>query len=143
MNEKNKTIVNLTQHKAASDQIKDGVFDLSDKDKERLSELLTFDEPPSPYEIVKRAREVVKLAAHTGVKEAMIGGAPYLMPALEAALIQCGIKPLYAFTRREIIEGKEIRNPDGSVIKQSVFRHIGFIDAEHIRKALKREGIAV
>jgi len=54
----------------------------------------------------------------------MIGGAPYLMPPLQRALLKRGLKPLYAFSRREVIEEAQ---PDGSVRKSIIFRHIGWV----------------
>jgi hypothetical protein len=139
MSNEAKTIVNLTQHNLTEDQIGAGVYDI--ESKAELIKLLNFEEIPSPDEIIARARAIAKLVKQAGATQAMIGGAPFLMPVLETALIRSGIKPLYAFTKREIVEGKEIKRPDGSVVKPSVFRHAGFVDVEQIREAIKREGI--
>lgn len=57
---------------------------------------------------------------------AMIGGAPFLMPALEKALRTKGILPVYAFSQRESVE--EIME-DGTVRKTAVFKHRGFVEA--------------
>jgi len=54
----------------------------------------------------------------------MIGGAPYLMATLEKALREVGLNPIYAFSQRVSID-KE--NPDGSVTKTMVFKHLGFV----------------
>jgi len=54
----------------------------------------------------------------------MIGGAPYLMSALEAALEAVDLQPVYAFTRREVVERAQ---PDGSVAKTAVFRFAGWV----------------
>jgi hypothetical protein len=54
---------------------------------------------------------------------AMIGGAPWMMAALESALLDAYITPLYAFSVRESVE---IAQPDGSVVKTAVFKHVGF-----------------
>ena len=54
----------------------------------------------------------------------MIGGAPFLMGALESALLDYGITPVYAFSKRESVE--EVQK-DGSVKKINIFRHAGFI----------------
>ena len=43
---------------------------------------------------------------------------------LEEALMKRGIVPLYAFSRREVVETPL---PDGSVKKTQVFRHLGFV----------------
>ena len=55
----------------------------------------------------------------------MIGGAPFLMGALESELKNRGIQPMYAFSVRDSVEKQ---NPDGSVTKQNVFKHAGFIE---------------
>ena len=48
------------------------------------------------------------------------------MAPLEEALRYRGILPLYAFSRRE---SREETDPDGSVRKVAVFRHLGFYPA--------------
>ena len=55
---------------------------------------------------------------------AMIGGAPWMMSALEGALLDAGVQPVYAFSVRESVEQVQ---PDGSVRKVNVFRHVGFV----------------
>lgn len=57
----------------------------------------------------------------------MIGGAPYLMAPLEEALLKRGLRPVYAFSKREIVETPL---PDGGVEKKMIFRHLGFIEVE-------------
>ena len=54
----------------------------------------------------------------------MIGGAPFFMGALEAALYRRDLTPLYAFSRREVVEKA---TDDGAVTKTAVFRHEGFV----------------
>ena len=49
-----------------------------------------------------------------------------LMPALQQALIDAGLRPVYAFSQRVSVEQQQ---PDGSVRKTNVFRHIGFVGA--------------
>ena len=137
-------ILNLTQHAATPDQIEAGVFNLHGLEKEALVGALTFQDLPDPEEIRERARTIAGIAARWksgvehwsksswvdgGTKErtrAMIGGAPYLMPALERALREAGIDPVYAFTRRETVEEAQ---PDGTVRKVAVFRHAGWVPA--------------
>jgi len=115
-------ILNLTQHSPTKEQIEDGVFEPEYKDKVR--ELLTFNNIPSKNEIKERARLLTGIAISEGVDEVMIGGAPYLMGALELELKSYNIKPLYSFTKREVIE---VQKGD-EVIKQSAFKHIGFVE---------------
>jgi hypothetical protein len=122
----NKKIVNLTQHSATSEQISAGVFDLEEKTRARLTNLLTFPELPTEQEILSRARDIALLASTEHSQSAMIGGALWLMSPLAIALKICGIEPLFAFSIRETIEE---RLPDDSVKKVMVFRHAGFIPA--------------
>ncbi len=118
-------ILNLTQHEATSDQKKAGVREVVSK--ARVRQLLTFEELPSKKELRYRARELAWIAEAYNAEcdRVMIGGAPYLMPFLERALKRVGMKPVYAFSKRECIEEKMT---DGSVRKMQVFRHIGFVE---------------
>ena len=116
--------VNLTQHVATAEQIADGVVDVSEEDREKLSALLNFDHAPSRAEIEWRANQLVELAKTYKTGRAMIGGALWLMGALESALHKERIEPVYAFGPRESVE---IPQPDGSVKKTLVFRHRGCV----------------
>ncbi len=129
-------IINLTQHLATPDQSAAGVVDLPPEQRQALIECLTVDELPSREEIIARAEHAAELAVHNGLggddgddpfpDAAMIGGAPWMMRAMEDALLDRGISPVYAFSRRESVEETL---PDGSVRKVAVFRHAGFIRA--------------
>lgn len=117
------SILNLTQHVSTPAQKEAGVFEPRDKSKVR--ELLTFDELPGKDAIRLSAVALAKIAKAHGAKKAMIGGAPFLMAKLEDALIKAGIRPIYAFSKRESVE-KTLS--DGSVEKTQVFRHLGFVE---------------
>ena len=117
-------VINLTQHPATEEQEFDGVFE--PQNKEDVRRLLTFDTIPKKGVVYMRAVQLAEIAAESGAKFAMIGGAPYLMSPLEEALKREGITPLYSFSERESIEDTL---PSGDVIKKSVFRHKGFIKA--------------
>ena len=123
-------ILNLTQHPATTEQIEAGVVDLPDSVRPALIGWLTFSQLPSREEIEDRAEALALLAdsllPEEGDPAAMIGGAPYLMAPLEAALRNQRIRPLYAFSVRESVEQVL---PDGTVRKTSIFRHAGFIAA--------------
>lgn len=54
----------------------------------------------------------------------MIGGAPYFMVPLEKMIISIGLQPLYAFSERR---SKDILQEDGTVVKSTVFEHVGFV----------------
>ena len=114
--------INLTQHLASAEQISTGVFEPADKS--RVQALLTFDELPSKELILARAESLAEIAASEKAEAAMIGGAPYLMSALESALIRRGVMPLYAFSKRESVDEPQA---DGSSKKVAVFRHAGWV----------------
>lgn len=128
-------IINLTQHEATADQKAEGVVDLPADQRKALAEALTFEELPSSEEITQRSNFIAALASMNGLggdadedpwpTAAMVGGAPWLMPALCRALETTGIQPLFAFSTREAVEVEQ----DGQVVKTSRFIHRGFIAA--------------
>jgi hypothetical protein len=130
-------ILNLTQHPATQEQLAAGVVDLTGENLARLKELLTFDSLANCGNRNKRADQIAALVARVflpGDPESlqldgtaihcMIGGAPYLMAPLEAALIYNMRVPVYAFSVRESVEETQ---PDATVRKVNVFRHAGFV----------------
>lgn len=117
-------ILNLTQHAASATQIEAGVVSASFAD--RLPTLLTFVGLPDAASIAQRAEVIASLAADDGVRQAMIGGAPFFMAPLEKALRAVGITPLYAFSERVSVDAVQ---PDGSIRKTAEFRHLGFVPA--------------
>lgn len=116
-------IINLTQHDSTSDQRDQGVVEPSDKVAVR--NLLTFNDIPSREQMLVRASKLAAVAVNMKAEAAMIGGAPYFMSALETALKERGIKPLYAFSIRRSVDETQ---PDGSIRKVAVFRHKGFVE---------------
>lgn len=116
-------ILNLTQHSTTAEQSAEGVFE--PQNKKEVQDLLTFDNLPEREDIVARAEALVKIAEEEGASAVMVGGAPYLMGALENALKGRGIQPLYAFSIRESVEETL---PTGEVVKRNVFRHLGFVE---------------
>ena len=121
-------ILNLTQHSATAEQSAAGVVDLTGDRLLCLKALLTFEELPTRSDIEHVAQDIAIMARFcfdvAEDKVAMIGGAPFLMGALEATLLDYGITPVYAFSKRDSVE--EVQS-DGSVTKRNVFRHAGFI----------------
>ena len=127
------TILNLTQHPATPEQIAAGVVDLPASERAMVGKLLTFETLPEAGEVFDRAYALAAAASESlgalGVEvfgQVMIGGAPWLMAALETALRDSGIEPLYAFSVRESAEQVQA---DGTVRKVNVFRHAGFVPA--------------
>lgn len=129
-------ILNLTQHTASADQIADGVMDLPEAQRASLIDALTVDALPDREAIDARCDFIAELACQHGLGgddgddqhpcKAMIGGAPWMMSALEDALISRGIEPVYAFSVRQSAERTLF---GGKVEKFSFFQHAGFVPA--------------
>jgi hypothetical protein len=129
-------ILNLTQHNSTDEQKAQLVVEPR-MCKAKIQKLLTFEEIPTKEEIEARASELAEIAVSEAnhyagetdnkiwITRVMIGGAPYLMGALENAVRECGFTPVYAFSKRESIDQPQ---PDGSVRKVAVFRHLGFVE---------------
>ena len=122
-------ILNLTQHVVTPEQKAQLVVEPR-MTKEKIKKLLTFEEIPTKEEINARAEKLARIAVSETdnkiwITHVMLGGAPFFMGALEKAVRECGFTPVYAFSKRE---SEEIPQPDGSVRKVQVFRHIGFVE---------------
>jgi len=120
-------ILNLTQHSATAEQVAVGVVE--PQNKEVVKNLLNFETTESLdcFEREDRAQQLATIAVASGAKCAMIGGAPFFMSELERALSLVGISPVYAFSKRESVDAVQ---PDGSVRKTAVFRHLGFVTSK-------------
>ena len=118
-------ILNLTQHSATPEQVSQGVVDPIDH--AAIKAALTFEKLPTLAVLSARADTLALFAAQQGYRTAMIGGAPYFMAPLEKALWAWGVRPVYAFSVRDTEEQSQ---PDGSVLKVAVFRHVGFVGME-------------
>ena len=59
-------------------------------------------------------------------RQVMIGGAPFFMGPLAAALKEHGLEPVFAFSVRESVDEQQA---DGSVRKTAVFKHSGWVPA--------------
>lgn len=112
-------MLNLTQHVASEEQVSSGVVE--PRDKEAVRRLLTFDRLPDEAEVLARAKSLVDICLAEEGEVIMIGGALWLMAPLERGLFAAGLVPVYAFTRREVVEV--------GGVKKSVFRHAGFVPA--------------
>lgn len=119
-------IINLTQHISTPEQLEEGVIDLPEEERSKLQNLLTFTSRPQGSLIAARAADLADLAVKYGATHAMIGGAPFLMSQLEAALKAKGVQPLYSFTQR--VTEEQVQS-DGTIKKTSVFKHEGFVHA--------------
>jgi hypothetical protein len=117
-----KNILNLTQHNAMPAQREAGVVEPEDKGLVRS--LLTFNTLPTRADLEERAAQLAETASRHGHTKAMIGGAPFFMAPLEAALRAAGVEPCYAFSERRSLEETQ---PDGTVVKKTIFEHLGFV----------------
>ena len=119
-------IINLTQHNATADQIAAGVVEPDAASKALIQKLLTFNDLPSAWVIEHRASALADLVDRMGgATRVMIGGAPYLMGALERELKERGHRPVYAFSKRESVD--QIQDDD-TTRKVAIFRHLGFVE---------------
>ena len=118
-------VYNFTQHPCTIDQAVAGVQDLCDHDRAEIAAHLTFNEIPTVVDQQARAALLVGIARKVHATTVMLGGAPFFMGTLERAFLWAGIRPVYAFSQRESVE---IPQPDGSVQKTQVFRHLGFVE---------------
>ena len=121
-------IINLTQHWITEEQREAGVENLPEDKMEKLKKLLTFDEVPTQDELIRRAEKIgdmlmgVEFWGRQTQMKAMIGGFQPFMPVLAQMLMRrFGIKSVYAFTKRVVVE-------DGNGNKTSTFKHVGFVD---------------
>lgn len=120
-------ILNLTQHAATPEQIDQGVFEPALK--EEVAALLTFNELPEADEIHRRSQKLAEIAEDHAAGKAMIGGALFMMSALESALLSRDITPVYSFSRRV---SSEVTDPvTNEVRKTQTFRHLGFVAVEN------------
>jgi hypothetical protein len=123
-----KNILNFTQHQATPEQIAAGVVEPESADKEKIQRAITFECPPSSSDLRLRATVCALLARDLMAKydcdAVLIGGAPFFMSHLESALRSFRVRLCYAFSSRV---AEEQMQPDGSVKKVNVFRHLGFI----------------
>ena len=121
--------INCTQHCASAEQLAAGVVDMPEPARSELIKLLTFEELPDSHEIHERASQICELVASTFAdvepKVLLLAGAPFLMSTLEIFATLRGWKPIYAFSKRVVIEELQA---DGSVKKTSVFKHEGFVE---------------
>ena len=124
-----KYLINLTQHALTDEQIKSVEHTFT---PEGFNKYLTFDTMPTAQDIYIRAfdmfKKLVSTLEHEGIYPndctVLLGGAPFFMTACESMAIHYGFQYCYAFSKRT---SEEIKQPDGTVKKISVFKHEGWI----------------
>ncbi len=90
-----------------------------------MRKLLNFDSKPTCSEIKYHAEQIATLAEQAGADGVMLGGAPFLMPALWFCLRRRGIRTYFAFSRRR---STEVHTTEGTVEKHCIFSYEGLID---------------
>lgn len=123
-------MLNLTQHALTAEQWRDGAVEPEPDVKAEIQKLITFDRSvmEHPEQIWNRAKALTALIKreYPLVNQAVVGGALYFMPALVRELKEAGIQPFFSYTDRV---STETQNPDGSVTKTLVFKHLGWVEA--------------
>lgn len=125
-------IINLTQHELTPEQ--KAFIDIEcHTDRQKVKDLLTFTKLPTREEIVYRALDLAAIVEniidqdeHVDMFLVLIGGAPYLMKPLIEELKRLGVTPVFSYTDRVSVETMQ---PDGSVVKTQVFKHLGYVEA--------------
>ena len=128
----NARIINLTQHPFSQDQLNefvlagitaDNIIDTNDT----LKAIITFTGEIDVSVIQERAQQLSQyIAQYVGDKPclAMVGGAPFFQMAVNVACLNNNVLPLAAYSERVSVETVQA---DGSVAKQNIFKHNGFI----------------
>lgn len=120
-------IFNCTQHQPTADQIAEGV----EPADATIGKAITFSPSQVSFSQLKlSAEQVVERLLELGARKdsrVMIGGAPYFMSALERALLEAGMCPMYALSERISVD--TLQN-DGTMPKSVVFRHEGFYEVK-------------
>lgn len=119
-----KIIWNMTALRATSGQRQAGVVDLPDDLREVVTDLLTFNDIPTPAFVQHRATALAVMAKNLGAERVMVRAEPFMLPALEQALKARGITAHYAFSERV---HREVVMPDGHAAPaEDTETHLGF-----------------
>lgn len=128
----NARIINLTQHPFSQDQLNefalagitaDNIIDTNDT----LKAIITFTGEIDVAIIQEKANQLSEyIAQYVGDKSclAMVGGAPFFQMAVNVACLNHNVLPLAAYSERVSVESVQA---DGSIAKQNIFKHKGFI----------------
>ena len=125
-------IINLTQHELTPEQ-REFIDIECHTNRQKVKDLLTFTKLPSKEDIYYRALDLAAIVEniidqdeHVDLFLVLIGGAPYLMKPLIEELKRLEVIPVFSYTDRVSVETMQ---PDGSVVKTSVFKHAGYVEA--------------
>ena len=125
-------IINLTQHELTPEQ-REFIDIECHTDRQKVKDLLTFTKLPSKEDIYYRALDLAAIVEniidqdeHVDLFLVLVGGAPYLMKPLIEELKRLEVIPVFSYTDRVSVETMQ---PDGSIVKTQVFKHLGFVEA--------------
>ena len=121
-------ILNLTPNAATPEQQLEGAVELEEEfERRRIRELLAFADPPGRPVLLWRAAEIVGLLGKWGrlpeADAALIGGPPWFLPYLAAALRREGVTPLHAFAPPDPGEAKDGRSGRKAVFIEDPSRY--------------------
>lgn len=140
----NARIINLTQHPFRQDQLNefalagitaDNIIDTNDT----LKAIITFTGDIDVAVIQEKANQLSQyIAQYTGdnpyfAMVAMVGGAPFFQMAVNVACLNNNVLPLAAYSERVSVESVQA---DGSITKQNIFKHKGFIPCNVVPNAM-------
>ena len=137
----NARIINLTQHPFTQDQLNefalagitaDNIIDTNDT----LKAIITFTGEIDVAIIQEKANQLSEyIAQYVGDKPclAMVGGAPFFQMAVNVACLNNNVLPLTAYSERVSVETVQA---DGSIAKQNIFKHKGFIPCNVVPNAM-------
>lgn len=136
----NARIINLTQHPFSQDQLNefvlagitaDNIIDTNDT----LKAIITFTGEIDVAVIQERAQQLSQYIEQYTDKPclAMVGGAPFFQMAVNVACLNNNVLPLAAYSERVSVESVQA---DGSIAKQNIFKHKGFIPCNVVPNAI-------
>ena len=131
-NTENARIINLTQHPFSQDQLNE--FELADitadniiDTNDTVKSIITFTGEIDVSVIQERAQQLSQyIAQYVDDKPclAMVGGVPFFQMAVNVACLNHNVLPLAAYSECVSVETVQA---DGSLTKQNIFKHKGFI----------------
>lgn len=96
-------IMNLTGKRASDVQISDGLIDPPEEMRVEILSLLGFNEPPDADLMRSRASKLSDIPVRMRFRMALLDCPPYFVSALESALRQKGVLPVYSFEREVFV----------------------------------------
>lgn len=140
----NKIILNLTSYATTPEQIKQGLTEVSEEDKQILKNVWMLNKQPEYKELQERAQTIVNIAKKYDCKDVMLGGPLCMLGCVEDALQDEGYNVKYSFTERIKVQ-EETRNPETGEVTKAIFKpnHICFINAKNKNDFNEKENVVI